>query len=203
MHLVGVQTLSLARLAYRDKSRGNTGSDGITWDKLSRKTIEARVRKRAPSKRIVEQRRKVAKQIEQTLEQAKQQSGKGSGKRRKSRGKPPKEKVATLRKKRKDLLAKHQALVDREFSKHAIGIDTGLQFNSSQPGFAATDGRGGNLLEVQGTVVTVGFLRVYSEHFDKRRKLMPETLPDRWQEELAKVVGRWSQQQISKFIKRQ
>lgn len=109
---IGVQLLSLSQLAYREKARGGTGSDGITWAKLSRKTIEARVRSRAPAKRIVSQRRDLAKQIKAT-------KGKGSNAKR-----------ARLVQRRKDLAVKLQSLVDTEYSRHEIGVDTGLQRSS-------------------------------------------------------------------------
>jgi hypothetical protein len=171
---IGVQLLSLSQLAYREKARGGTGSDGITWAKLSRKTIEVRVRSRAPAKRIVAQRRDLAKQI-------KALKGPGSNAKR-----------ARLVQRRKDLAAKLQSLVDTEYSRHEIGVDTGLQRSSAQPGFAAPDGKGGNVLDVSPQAVTVGYAREYSKYFDEKRPLFPETLPDAWEKQIEQTVEKWA-----------
>lgn len=75
----------------------------------------------------------------------------------------------------------------------AIGIDTGLQLNSAQPQFKASDGKGGNVFNVdplQG--VTVGFGREYSEFFDEKRKLMPDVLPQEWRDALDELVVDWA-----------
>lgn len=42
---MGVQLVSLANLAYRDKSRGGTGSDGIKWEPLAASTIKRKNRR--------------------------------------------------------------------------------------------------------------------------------------------------------------
>lgn len=73
-----------------------------------------------------------------------------------------------------------------------IGIDTGLQFNSATPGYIAPDGKGGNVFRVEGFRVIVGFGRSYSVYFDAKRKLIPTTIPQEWQdrfEEMAATQG--------------
>lgn len=69
-----------------------------------------------------------------------------------------------------------------------IGIDTGLQRASASPGFVGPDGKGGNLMQQDPTSITVGFNREYSEHFDAKRTLLPETLPDAWEEQLSDIA---------------
>lgn len=170
---IGIQALSLAQLAYREKARGGTGSDGITWAKLSRETIEARVRSRAPAKRIVAQRKQIASQISAT-------KGKGSNAKR-----------ARLVKQRKELLARLQSLIDTEYSRHEIGVDTGLQRSSAQPGFAGSDGKGGNIMKLDCVSVTVGYGRQYSKYFDEKRPLLPAVLPPSWVTSFDQLVDRW------------
>lgn len=170
LHAVGVQLLGFVREAYVAKSRGGAGSDGIQWAKLSRATIEQRVRSRAPAKRIVEERKRLAAEI-------RQQRGPGSPAR-----------IERLRARRKSLSERLQAMVDAEYANHAIGINTGLQLNSSQPGFIPADGKGGGLFKVSNDSVTIGFARAYSKHFDKKRPLLPEQLPRDWERRCDQIV---------------
>lgn len=72
----------------------------------------------------------------------------------------------------------------------AIGIDTGLQQASGSPGFNAPGG--GNIFEVTGDRVTVGYGREYSKYFDKTRKLFPDKLPKAWLTTLRDVVQQWA-----------
>ncbi len=71
----------------------------------------------------------------------------------------------------------------------AIGIDTGLQRASAQPGFSAAGG--GNKFVVDATGVTVGFQRSYSGYFDEERPLLPTKLPEAWQRECDDILNRW------------
>lgn len=181
MDQLGVQLMALSRTAYRAKARGGTGQDGITWDPLTRATIEARVRSRAPAQRIVAQRRQLAQQISNTR-------GKGSAK-----------KIARLRQRRKALLDRLNAMIDREFARHEIGVDTGLQRASAEPGYSGPDGQGGNVHQVEGNQITVGYGREYSGYFDEQRPLLPEQLPDSWTERLEAIVTRTADQIASEL----
>lgn len=67
MRSVGVQLLTLAQQSYRAKARGQRGEDGIEWRPLKRSTIKARVLQRAPGRRIVAERKSLARQIRQLL----------------------------------------------------------------------------------------------------------------------------------------
>ena len=170
---LGVELLSLSQLAYREMARGGTGSDGITWKRLERTTIEQRVRSRAPAKRIVAQRRELARQIQRI-------SGPGSSARKRP-----------LIQRRRELARQLRAMVDREFANHEIGVDTGLQRASAGPGFQANDGQGGNIFDVTAGSVTVGYGREYSQRFDRDRQLMPAMLPAAWQQKLEGVAAKW------------
>ncbi len=80
----------------------------------------------------------------------------------------------------------------------AIGIDTGILFSSSVPGYSAPDG-GGNIFVLDPTnlQVKVGFSRKYATYFDMVRPLIPKLIPPAWQakleataaNELLKIVG--------------
>ena len=171
---LGTQLLSLSQQSYREKARGGTGSDGITWSPLQRKTIEARVRQRAPAKRIVAERRNLARQIKAAY---------GPGAKNLKR---------RLRERRQELSRQLQSLVDREFANYEIGVNTGLQRSSAGPGFAAPDGQGGNILQLDANAVTVGYGRSYSEYFDARRALLPGEIPAEWQRQLDGVAESWA-----------
>jgi len=71
----------------------------------------------------------------------------------------------------------------------AIGIDTGLQFASGNPGFTAPGG--GTVFKVTVNSVTVGYGRIYSKYFDAQRKLMPDALPDSWRKAIDRIVQAW------------
>lgn len=173
MNQLGTQVLSWSQQSYLAKARGGRGNDGIQWAPLKRATLEARVRKRADARGIVQERRSLASQIRST-------KGAGSSGRK-----------ARLRAKRKELLARLKSLVDREVDNHEIGVDTGLQRSSATPGFTGTDGRGGNVFRRQGLSVTVGYGRRYSPHFDRRRPLLPAAIPTKWQQGLDRRTERW------------
>lgn len=169
---LGIQILSFAKLDYMEKARGGTGSDGIKWKPDERSTIEARVRSRAPAKRIVERRRELAARIKEVI---RQRSGRGKG-----RKGWVKSQLASLRKQRKAASARLQDLVDKEFASYEIGVDHGLQRASAQPGFQGGDGDGGNVFVIDQAGVTVGYGRSYSAAFDELRPLLPEIIPQSW-----------------------
>jgi hypothetical protein len=81
----------------------------------------------------------------------------------------------------------------------AIGIDTGLQQASGSPGFNAPGG--GNIFEVAGDRVTVGYGREYSKYFDKTRKLFPDKLPLAWLTTLRDVVRQWAMGIVNRGLK--
>lgn len=93
---------------------------------------------------------------------------------------------AKSRAKRKQITAKQHALIDKESSRYEIGVDTGLQRASAAPGHPD------NLFDLSPSSVTVGYNREYSEHFDAKRQLLPEELPDAWQEELNALTLDWA-----------
>lgn len=80
----------------------------------------------------------------------------------------------------------------------AIGIDTGLQLNSSSPGFVAAGG--GNVFRLTNTDITVGFGRTYSEFFNAKRPLLPDRLPDVWRKELEAIVERWGEELLRETL---
>jgi hypothetical protein len=77
----------------------------------------------------------------------------------------------------------------RKGGRSEIGVDTGLQLASASPGFLGSDGRGGNIFEVSGDVLVIGFGRNYSRYFDEARPLIPEQLPQAWVDEIDGMVN--------------
>lgn len=87
-----------------------------------------------------------------------------------------------------------------------IGYDTGLQKNSSSPGFTdpnsvwhrdPIDNLGANLFVVNAGNVAIAYDRSYSAAFDKERKLIPDTLPDPWRIEAEGQFVKWADLVIS------
>ena len=74
----------------------------------------------------------------------------------------------------------------------AIGIDTGLQRSSGNPGHE------NNVFHVSADSITVGFGMHYSAHFDAKRTLIPNELPESWIEEVETAVV-----ETTEFIVRQ
>jgi hypothetical protein len=177
--IAGVYVLNQSRLAYIAKSKGQQGSDGITWKPIARATAEARVRRRAPARRIVAKRRELARKA--------------------SAEKNPTVR-AKLVKQREAENGKMQALIDAEHAKAKIGIDTGLQINSAQPGYQPPDGQGGNVCRLQANQVTVGFGRSYSTYFDEKRQLLPEKLPIAWEQGLSRILEKTVEQLLREAL---
>lgn len=101
-------------------------------------------------------------------------------------------KAETRRRKVRKGLANERRLAGAGFAGLAgqttIGVDTGLQRASGMVGFAASDGKGGNIFSVGANDVTVGYGREYSVYFDRLRTLIPENLPPEWVEYLEGVA---------------
>lgn len=196
----GISVLGNAQMAYEEKSRHGTGSDGITWKPLAPETLEGRVRRRAPSRRIVERRDELAKEIRNTiLAPGKAKTVKG----RTTEAARREAKIKSLRQKRDDLAKQHDDLVAQEIGSHQIGVDTGLQRSSASPGFddphgvwskSPADALGQNLFVVEGGEVTIGYHREYSGPFDAARPLFPITLPTEWRADAEEVVRDWAEE---------
>lgn len=190
---VGTSILSNSKLDFETKSRGGAGAGGVTWKPLSPKTLENRVRRRSPSRKIVEQRRKLADQIRQITEQIKRlrrSVRKGENfKRDAAKLSSQYARIEKLRQKRADLMAKHKTMFANE--KGQIGVDTGLLRNSATPGFQGSDGKGGNVLRIEGSSVTVGYGRSYARYFDEKRPLLPDQVPQDWQADIDEIVNDW------------
>ncbi|WP_431851384.1 hypothetical protein, partial [Allosphingosinicella sp.] len=166
MELCGVQLLSDAQLAYDQKSRGLRGEDGIQWPKLKRATLAARVRRVGRGRAIVKKRKDPAGQIRR-LKIADRRQAKAARRSKGGRDFKTKAKASSgmasqidrLRKQRAELLKELERLIDAAVAQHSIGVDTGLQRASARPSFLGSDGKGGNVLQVTGNQVTVGYGR--------------------------------------------
>ena len=81
-----------------------------------------------------------------------------------------------------------------------IGVDSGLQRASAQPEFKGPDGKGGNVFDIEETAITVGYGREYSEYFDEKRPLLPETLPPAWEKDLDKIQEEWADEILKEHL---
>jgi len=102
-----------------------------------------------------------------------------------------KQKAAALKNRRK-MRAKLNAKMG-PFKRSQIGVDRGLLRNSVKPGYAGPDGKGGNILTVNGNRVTVGYGREYAKFFDATRPLLPSetSLPDAWKQGIDEIAQEW------------
>ncbi len=74
---------------------------------------------------------------------------------------------------------------------HEIGVNTGFQKNSAQPGYQGPDAKGGNIDKVlDEDSLLIGFGRSYSQYFDKHRPLLPEVIPPEWLEKLEQLISK-------------
>lgn len=184
LELLGVQLLSLEKLAYVEKSRGGRGGDGITWKAITVGTLMARLRKAGHLKGNV-----IAKSVKKNQPLLKQLARAGvtfhdrKGKRLSKN--QPLHKQGTL-------VGVDEATRRRRIKvapdSYQIGVDTGAQLNSAGPSYSATDGKGGNILKIEDNSVTVGFGRSYTEYFDKARPLIPVPLPADWIQKLEEIA---------------
>ncbi|MDB5388360.1 MAG: hypothetical protein JWM11_4006, partial [Planctomycetaceae bacterium] len=159
LEILGVQLLALERQSYEEKSHGRMGSDGIAWAPLKVSTILARLRKAghlkaAAAKQVAKPavaKRKgqrtvytVAKTVKRNAALFRKldaagvvfQNQKGS----KITGAGDRHRAGTT-----VVVSSHAAKQEVTISPGAyqIGVDTGLQRNSSTLGFVGPDGKGG------------------------------------------------------------
>ena len=192
---IGTQILSFVKLDYVAKSRGGTGTDGIKWAPIKVGTILARLRKAGhlKSRPVPGTNRRigvVAKSVKANESLFRQLARAGVKFRDKKgntvKGNRPRSKAGNTVGTTKAVRQKSVKLAPGSYQ---IGVNTGLQLNSAGPGYKGNDGKGGNVFEQDDVSVTVGFGRSYSGHFDKHRKLFPDTLPDAWRKDLEDMVA--------------
>lgn len=180
---IGVVVLSLTQLDYYEKAKGGTGADGTKWKPLDPRTVAARVRKRGAGRRLVDESKRLTARIQAVT--------------------PPdvERQRRVLRARRRALQAQLRTLIQAAISRHEIGVDTGLQRASASPGFQPADGEGGNVFQVDGDTVRVGYGREYSEYFDADRPLLPDDLPESWEAEVDHVVLRWAEEILGRYFR--
>lgn len=200
LEVIGVQILSFAQEAYDVKATGAVGPDGIQWAPVKVATILARLRRAGqlasksiatakPHKNIpIGRRQKNVLQVKRKVKGNEglfdalsdagidfydYRTGKklGEGKRNKTQ--------AVLAKREKNSLSNTVNV-----SGYDIGVDTGLQRAAGSPAYRG-DHQTFTKTEVS---VTVGYNMKYSKHFDKRRKLLPDEVPEEWMKELDSIV---------------
>jgi hypothetical protein len=188
--LTALGKLLLARVQadYDVKADHGEGSDGEGWDDLTPSYVEARVLRRAPARRLLDQIKLLEKQDYPSL--------RNSDARR-----------AQIRQAIAQIRNRIKAIINEELRNYKIGIDTGMQRAAQARGLEDTvwnrpeeDGLGLNLFEVTDTSVTLGYEREYSSDFDERRPLIPEPLPKAWLSELDRTAGKWGGRVIQDAI---
>lgn len=206
LEIIGTKLLSFSRLDYETKSRGGTGDDGVSWAPLKVSTILARMRKAghlksksiagskipkgvpiSPGQRsvgVIARTVKANQKLLSALDKAGVQFHDRKGK--KIIGDRARYRTGTHVTVGS---ATRNKTVSFSLGAYQIGVDTGLQRASAGPGYSSPDGKGGNIFKLTETSITVGYGRSYSKHFDKHRKLFPETLPAEWLKELEAITS--------------
>lgn len=205
--ILGVQLLQFIQLAYIDKSHGHLAEDGISWEPIQVATILGRLRKAGhieTHRHKFDQRQtyhKVVRTVKRNAELFAELEAAGV----EIRDKKGKRVSAAKRHRAGNVLhvdaETRKAKVTVSPGAYQIGIDTGLQFNSASPGFAGPDGKGGNVFLQDEISFTVGFGRNYSKYFDRHRKLIPEVLPEAWQEKLEELAAERSAKIIESTLR--
>ena len=165
MQVLGIKILSYVKVSYEQKGRGGTGLDGIKWEPLKPETIKRKNARANPVREVTD----------------------AEGNKKKKR-KPKKQKETTKTGKKRPSANSNQ-----------IGVDFGLQRASASPGFLGPDPNPdnplgpdtGNVFEIKGVGVTVGFGRSYSEYFDDKRKLLPPIIPEDWMKACEELASEW------------
>lgn len=160
---IGSRVKDFATRDYLSLSKGGSSAGGAQWKALDEDTFESAARRKTAAKRLVSQRRALASQIRLT-------KGKGSQAKR-----------AALRQKRAVLMARLRALFATEATKHAVGVDVGVQ--KVGPRYK---------VDAQMASVSVGFGRKYSDMFDEERELMPDEPPASWLNTCDEILESWA-----------
>ena len=229
LDVLGIQLLSFAQEAYVAKARGGTGSDGIQWDWIQAGTLLARMRRAGHLVRPGVKNKKntvgpKAAGLTQFM-QIKQPGGKKNEAARKANNSVFRRlassgviKATTSGKgdarfktgsvigivKDKKTGSTKETLRKRispSGGGYEIGVDTGMQRSSAQPGYTGRDGKGGNVKKIDGDTLTVGFGRNYSEYFDEKRALFPVKLPQEWLDDLEEMAAQHGADIIERSFK--
>ncbi|MEM7812564.1 MAG: hypothetical protein AAF532_13910 [Planctomycetota bacterium] len=190
---LGLSLISDVADAYQQKADGEVGVDGVKWDPLKESTLAARVRRVGPGRRQVQQRKRNRDRIadlEKSRVAVRGKTGEARQSARRANARIDR-KIATIKKRVATSLEKTQGLIAQAVANHQIGVDRGLQRASIRPGFAADDGEGGTAFEVLDGSVVVGYAREYSDDFDKDRELIPDPLPELFEENLERTGQEW------------
>jgi hypothetical protein len=209
LETLGEGLLAKVQQAYVDKGRGDTGSDGIKWEPLQLGSLLARQRR---SGRLVDPGEKDAKHVTPTktkgvgrlhkvnkvhkadadLYQQAIDAGAlkviSGGKTKNKSGEDVFKKGTIFGVMRGKDGSTKEALKKRispGSGGYQIGVDTGLQIGTLQPGKSGTAGPS---LEYTPGAVTVAAAMTYSPHFDKLRPIMSEHIPPAWLDELEELV---------------
>jgi hypothetical protein len=184
LEVMGVSLLANVKTAYIAKSRGAKGEDGIKWDSITAQTLLQRLRRsgtikptKAKGVYVVKKGNKENAALLTKLARIKAIKGVARNKKGERFGTGSQ---IAVRKQNKDA-SKNVA----PSGAYQIGVDTGLQLNTLQPGY---QGSGGSSIEYDNLGVTVGAAMNYSEYFDKWRPIIPEVLPEKWIKELEDLI---------------
>lgn len=191
MRSVGVQVIAWAVRDFRGRSTGGS-QGGTTWRRIGRSAIASRLAKRSPWQAIGTTLAAMTA-VERPLRENMARMMPGSGTRQ-QRGaiahafEEANPIIKTNKAKRKKLKAKRKSMIDSEFARHAIGVDTGRLVNSlvwGEPELAGINPgkmRPGTPPPPRAEFkegkdsITVGSNLEYAKHFDKIRPVFPRTM---------------------------
>lgn len=158
----GLQVLSFVWQDYRKKSNGGIDAAGVQWARPKDETIAARVRRRAPWRRLWATWLAIREEEQIWL--------KKKPKRGSAAARSKKRALERIRRKRQTNRAQRQRLIEAELATAKIGVDRGLLIASLNPNASSPD----NVFEVKNLSVTIGSSMVYAKPFDVLRPIIPD-----------------------------
>lgn len=202
--IAGVTLLSQIQSAFLVKARGGTGSDGVQWKKLQRKTIAARRTTASERKTLGVGGRRTRGLLTPDQDRrwrAIYRSTLASFAARGVAGGPA---LAAQRAwailKSEGAKTKLDVLGGRTVE---IGRDTGALLRSLTPGAEETAARPpGQILDIEPGRIVVGSNIPYAASFHKDRPLWPERLPDAWWNAVCEAMARGLLRAIAQAVSR-
>lgn len=197
LDIMGTMLLGQIQTAYKVKARGGTAEDGISWEPIQARTLLARMRRAGHIKKVKQKagvkarpQFRIAKSNAENNKAFGQMARQGaikplSGGRGSARFRRGSTFQVTSSAKRK----RGRKRISPGAGGYEIGVDSGLQINTLQPGKSGTAGPS---KVVQGNAVIVGAAMEYSQYFDEDRPIIPDVLPDIWVEELEAEAARFA-----------
>lgn len=216
MRAVGIQVVAWAVQDFRARGLGQTAG-GVRWRPITRSAIRSRLAKRSAWRsisssleRMTDQERPLREELRRKMPKGGSADQRGAIAHRFEEANPL---IGKNRKRRKGLKTRRNAMVEREFASHTIGVDTGRLVNSlvfGQPDLAKLGAgrlRAGTPAPPKATFavredsIEAGSNLSYAKDFDKLRPIFPTTMINQAREkELEELVADVHEEQLKNAV---